>query len=179
MPAPARRRHSRGCAMPLVFLRYFWFLAIGVTFLNAAIFWVRSRRHVAKDPSLAAGYRTLILGLLFWPNLLLVVMGIGCIVGGVPTVFHLFRPRDGNPFVLASFATVFAVIGLGTYWLFRRGGAEMLVRHPGLLEYRGIVSGNLENPVLIKLLWCLMVSVAMIASVSILFTDIPIPNFRR
>ena len=96
----------------------------------------RSRRHVAEDPSLAAGYRKLLCGVLIWGNVPWIIMGLGCLVGGVPSVFHYARPRDGNPFVWAFFASGLLILALGTYWLFAAGGAEMIIRHPGLVEHR-------------------------------------------
>ena len=60
-------------------------------------------------------------------------MGVGRVAGGVaPTAY--FRPRDGNPFVLAFFASVVLLWIAGVYWICFRGGAEMLVEHPGLLR---------------------------------------------
>lgn len=96
-------------------------------------------------------------------------MGLGCLIGGVPSVDHFFRPRDGNPFVLAFFASVFLVWGLGTHWLFARGGAEMVVRHPGLLNF------DPRSPALLRFLWCLSLAGGIVAAVAMFLVDVPLP----
>jgi hypothetical protein len=158
--------------MPL-FVRHFWIAFIAATIANAAIFWARSRRHVAADPSLAAGYRKLLWGLLLWGNVPWVIMGLGCLFGGVPSVFHYVRPRDGNPFVLAFFASGLLIMGLGTYWLFSRGGAEMIVRHPGLLNV------DLQSPALLKFFWCLCLAGGVVGAISMCVAEVPLPNLGR
>ena len=78
-------------------------------------------------------------------------MGIGIELGDVPSMFSYFRPRDGNPFVLAWFCVVIMLWILGFYWLFARRGAEFLIEHPGLLR------GNPKNPAMIRAVYCLAV----------------------
>jgi hypothetical protein len=135
---------------PFLFLtKWFWAVCIAVSFINARMFQARARRHALDNPQLSEGYRAIIKGFVMWGNLPWVVMGIGCVFGGVPSVFDFFRPRDGNPFVLAFFASVILVWVLGTYWLVFRGGAEMLVKHPGLFNV------DLKNPKVVKLYWFL------------------------
>ena len=104
--------------------RYFWVVAIIVTGINVAILKARSIRHIKANPELSDGYATILRGYLIWMNIPWIVMGIGCTVGGVPTGLHYFRPQDGNPYVLAWFASVFMLWIAGTYWLLFRGGAE-------------------------------------------------------
>jgi len=93
-------------------------------------------------------------------------MGIGCLSGGAPSIFHFFRPRDGNPFVLAFFASIFLIWVLGTYWLFVRGGAEMLIKHPGLI--------NCKNAAMLKLFWLLALAGGILAVVMMLTHDTPV-----
>src|SRR5437867_2948756 len=83
--------------------RYFWAIAIFVTCVNVVSLKRRSRRHIEANPELAKGYATLIRGYLLWMNIPWVVMGLGCTIGGIPAVWYFFRPRDGNPYVLAWF----------------------------------------------------------------------------
>lgn len=124
---------------------------------------------------LVEGYAVLLKGYLIWMNLPWVVMGIGCTVGGVPTVLHFFRPRDGNPFVLAWYCTVFIIWAGGTFWLFLRNGAEELARHPGLIEFRyGFKKKDIASPVLIKVLWLVMLAGGIIAFVAVWTHDIPV-----
>ncbi|MGD9366823.1 MAG: hypothetical protein PVH87_14070 [Desulfobacteraceae bacterium] len=83
----------------------------------------------------------------FWMNIPWIVMGFGCTVGGVPSVWHYFRPSDGNPFVLAWFGSVFFLWIAGTIWLFFQNGAETLAKHPGAIEFRiGFKRKEVSNP---------------------------------
>jgi hypothetical protein len=154
-----------------ILFKYFWLLAIPVSILNALILWIRSRPKIARDPTLKDGYRKLILGILFWSNLPWAIMGIGCTVGEIPSVFHFFRPRDGNPFVIAFFATVFFEWIILTYWLFARGGAEMIIRHPGLVR-------DLKSPTQLKLLWCLALLGGIVGVAMLFIMDFPVPSLR-
>ena len=61
-------------------------------------------------------------------------MGVGVLVGGVPSVFHFMNPRSGDPYVSAWLGSVVLLWILGSHWMFGRRGAEQLVRHPGLIR---------------------------------------------
>ena len=89
----------------MLLLRHFWVMFIVVTSLNGAVWWHRAKPVIAAHPERRESYRRLIRGFLFWGNLPWVVMGLGILVGGVPTVFHYFNPRNG-PFVIAWYCTV-------------------------------------------------------------------------
>ena len=109
--------HRIAIMNPLIFLtKWFWVVWIAVTFINAAAIQSRARPRIIANPELRDGYRTITRGLLTWGNLPWCIMGIGILFGGVPSVFDFFRPRDGNPFVLAFFASVLFVWLLGTHW---------------------------------------------------------------
>jgi hypothetical protein len=116
--------------------RWFWLVLIGVTCLNALDFRRRANQFIKARPELEPGYRTLTKGFLLWGNLPWIIMGAGIVFGAVPSVFSYFRPRDGNPFVLAFFFIVFLEWILGTYWLLFLGGAQMVVDYPGLTNFK-------------------------------------------
>jgi len=126
--------------------RWFWVLGIIVMFLNAAVFSFRAKKQIAQSPELEDGYRKIIRGFVIWGNIPWVVMGIGCTVGGVPSVWHYFNPEAGNPYVLAFFASAVLVWIIGSYWILFRGGAQAIVDHPGILNL------DIKNPLVIKLL---------------------------
>ena len=151
-----------------IMTKWFWAAFILVTFLNAGIFRYRARTYITAAPELAEGYATLIRGFVIWGNIPWVVMGIGCVLGGVPSVFHFFRPRDGNPFVLAFFASVFLIWILGTFWLLFRGGAEMLVKHSGLFNV------NVTSPHMLKLCWFLCLAGGIFGVIMMFTRDIPV-----
>lgn len=127
-----------------------------------------------QDPSLKAGYDKLIRGYLFYNSLPWVVMGLGSVLGGVPSVWHYLKPREGNPFVLSWFVTVFCLVGFRTFWLFFWGGAEMLSRHPGFIMFGG---KEITSPTLIKTLWLLGLMGAILGVVLMwfVFADFPMP----
>ena len=86
----------------------------------------------------------MIKGFLFWGNLPWAVMGVGCVSGAVGSVFDYFRPRDGNPYVLAFFGIVILEWLLLANWLLVKGGAQKLVDYPGLVNFefktaRGVI----------------------------------------
>ncbi len=157
--------------------KHFWFVAVLVTVINGFIFRKRAQRHIEENPQLEAGYRDLLRGYLFWMNVPWIVMGIGCTIGGVPSVWHFFRPRDGNLYVMAWYASVFLLWMLGTFWLFFRGGAETLVRYPGMVEFRyGLKAKDITNPLWIKVFWLLALVCGIVAVASMWYIEIPILN---
>ena len=140
--------------MPLpaaLLFRHAWAMFVAVTVANALIGKFRSRRYIRERPELAPGYEKLFRRTLIWENLPWILMGFAIEFGGVHSMFSFFRPRDGNPFVLAWFSLVVAEWVLGFWWLFFRHGAEFLVAHPGYSPY------DVKSPVIIKVLYCLMI----------------------
>lgn len=62
-------------------------------------------------------------------------MGIGILTGEVSKSSDYLNIGAGNPYVTLFVSVVVAEWLLGLRWIFLRGGAEMLVSHPGLLNY--------------------------------------------
>jgi hypothetical protein len=147
--------------------RHGWLLLLASNIVNALMLKYRSRSLIRQKPELAAGYRLLFKGVLFWGSLPWLVMGIGIELGSVHSVFSYFRPRERNPFVLVWFAVVVAVWILGFRWLFARRGAEFLIEHPGLLR------GLPQNPTIIRAFYCLVVAVGFAALVCMFIGDVP------
>ena len=155
----------------------FWIVLIAATCANAIYFKKCSKVFVDADPSLSTGYSTLFKGYLIWMNIPWIVMGIGCTIGKVPSAWQYFNPQNGNPYVLAWFASVFLLWILGTYWLFLKGGAETLAKHPGIIQFNTLGgSKDITSPSVIKLLWCACL-LGGILGMAIMWTqDIPIPK---
>lgn len=150
--------------------KWFWALCILVTFINGAIFNFRAKKHIKLNPKLEEGYKKIIKGFVIWGNIPWVVMGIGCTIGKVPTVWHYFNPKEGNPYILAFFASVFIVWILASYWMFFRDGAVELVNYPGIFNH------DFKNPTMVKLVWlaCLL---GGIFGVFMMYTqNIPLPK---
>lgn len=158
-------------------VRHFWAAAILVTGINAVTLKYWAKKHINENPELAAGYDKMIRGYFFWLNLPWFVMGIGSTIGGVPTVFHFFRPRDGNFFVLAVWLTVFIEWILSFYWIFFLKGAEKLAEYR-MVVYSGLGKfGYISNPLLVKLIYLLSIAGGLIATVAMWTKDITIPPF--
>jgi hypothetical protein len=155
---------------PFLFLsKFFWAICIVVGFANAAIYRSRARRHIQAHPELEEGYRTIIKGFVFWTSIPWVVMGIGCVFGGVPSVFHYFRPRDRNPYVLAFYASIFLIDLAGTNWLLFRGGAETLVSHPGIFNV------TVKSKRWVIFWWFLSLAGSLVGFLILFLSDIPLP----
>jgi hypothetical protein len=146
--------------------KWFWLFFIVVSFINAVIFQLRAKEQTRRRPELAEGYHKIIRGFITWGNLPWIIMGVGIMLGGVPGIFEYFRPADGNPYVIAFYGSVFFVWILGTYWIFIKKGAEMLVSHPGLFNR------DFSSPTAVKLIWLLMVA-AGIAAVVMFYSGFP------
>ncbi|MDS4020830.1 MAG: hypothetical protein RKR03_10065 [Candidatus Competibacter sp.] len=149
-----------------ILLKYFWLIPIIVTGINGAIFWKRAQKHINENPELKEGYEKLFHGYLVWINIPWVVMGIGCTIGGIPSVEYYLRPQDGNPYVLLWFATLFLLIVFASFWLFFRDGADKLVRYPVFMAFAG-GSKNITNPALIKIFWlfglaCMVIAIIVV-----------------
>lgn len=149
--------------------RHAWVLFIVVTCANGAIWRWRARKHIRANPALGPGYTRLIRGWLVFGNLPWLVMGLGILFGGVPTVFHYFNPRNG-PIVLTWYVTVITLWAASVYWLFFKRGAETLIAHPGLLN----LPSNRSWTVKAFFLLCLAGGIAGL--LAMVFGDFPVPR---
>jgi len=150
--------------------KVFWVIAIGVTCVNALILRSRARKEIARNPELADGYAQLFRGYLVFLNIPWLVMGVGIIVGGTPGVFDYFKPRSGNPYVVAFHVTVFVLWALAIFWIYIAGGAEFLVRYPGVMNY------DIKSPLALKLLFALGLLGGMVAEFMMWSGRLPVPN---
>ena len=158
---------------PLDFIsKYFWLMALVATGASLAMVKLRSTNRIRQNPELAEGYSTLFRRYLIDTTIPVLVMAIGFTVGKIPTIWYYFRPRDGNPYVLAWFASIFFFAIVEGYWLFFKGGAEMLTRHPGAFNM------NFASPLVLKLFWLLGLSGAILATIFMLVMNFPSFSFR-
>jgi hypothetical protein len=127
-----------------------WVLFILITVFNSFYLKARSQKIIAEKTDLQEGYDQLFKGYLTYLNIPWVVMGIGVLFGGVPGVFGFFNPRDGNIFVLAFHATVVILWILSIWWIYFKGGAEFLVKYPGVFNQ------DIKSPILLKVLFAVM-----------------------
>lgn len=129
--------------------KYSWLFFIAVNFMNVPAINRRADTHIQQDPALAAGYANLLRRYLIVSNIPWAAMGLACTVGGVPSVWSFFRPREGSPWVLAWFALVILLWIHEIFWIFLGGGAAALVKHPG--AYRMALSKEWQVKALVLL----------------------------
>jgi hypothetical protein len=125
--------------MPEIFTlisRYFWLIALAFSAFN----YLRARgdflRSEAVEQATSGEHALYLKRFAFGGALPWVVMGVGQLTGTAPTVWHYFRPQDGNPFVLAWLAVCFAVTCIYAWWVLAAGGAQK-VRDFNLLAAMG------------------------------------------
>lgn len=153
----------------LIVFKHWWLIFIIVTCFDGAILWSWFESRVGENEDLRDGIRKVILGFVFWGNIPWTVMGIGSTIGKVPTLWHYFRPQDSNPYVLAWFASGLLIWILGFYWVFYRGGAELLSRNFWFLNRA------LSNTTSVKALYVLGAVTMIFGIVLMVILDLPIP----
>ncbi|MGB3494415.1 MAG: hypothetical protein WBA57_16935 [Elainellaceae cyanobacterium] len=151
----------------LLLNRYFWLICLFLTWINAVIFKVRSRPYIRQNPALAPGYATLIRGFLVCSSLPWLMMGFGILVGDVPAIWYFLYPNTDNPYVLAWLVMYWLNIGSIAYWVILRGGAEMMISHPGFFR------GNSPSPKMIKLFWLLALGTAVATTIIMFHQPLP------
>jgi hypothetical protein len=138
----------------------FWVWLILASVFNAFYLKVRSRKFIEKQPELQAGYDQLFKGELIYLNVPWVVAGIGIVFGGVPSFFSYLTPREGNLFVLAFHVTIIVLWILTIWWIYFRGGAEFLVKHPGVFRQ------DIKSPTLMKILFGVLLAGGIVAMIN-------------
>ncbi len=108
--------------------RYFWLVCIVITFFNYRQALGSTPAGGARIDPLRGVYlrRVALFSVLPW-----IVMGAGVLFGGVKDVWAYFRPQDGDPWVLAWFATLLVLAIANAAWVFFADGARK-VRQYGL-----------------------------------------------
>ena len=119
--------------MEIIF-KHFWATFIVLMIVNAAILKYRTRTYVAEKPELKKGYDQFIKGMLFYGNIPWVIMGIGALTGMTNNGFEYATPRQMNPIVLIFHASLVILWILSVWWIYFRGGAEFIEKHPGLVQ---------------------------------------------
>jgi hypothetical protein len=155
--------------MPVI-EKIFWLVAIGVTCMNAYLLRSRARTEIARNPALAEGYEQLLKGYLIALNLPWLVMGLGIMVGGTSSVFEYFDPRPGNPYVIAFHVTIIVLWALTIFWIYLAGGAEFLVKYPGVMNL------EIKSPLVLKLLIALMLLGGIAVEIAMWSGLLPVRN---
>jgi hypothetical protein len=153
--------------------KYFWALLIALGCFSAVWMSFQMKEATVKERL------KMMLGSAFWQNVPWIVMGIGSTIGGVPTFFHFFRPKDGNPFVLAWWASVAAVFIIGSYWIFIGQGAAKLAKYE-VIKYGFIwKTSTISSEKGVKLYFLLFLTTVLIIGIIVWLGDVTIPPFAK
>lgn len=115
-----------------------------IVIANAAIMWLKSKPYIKENPDLQKGYNTIIRGFFIGMSLPIIIMGIGLRTGGVSQIKDYSYPGNGNMFVIAYWVCWWGFLLRLNYWVWFRGGAKMLVDHPGIFR------SDYQNPQSVK-----------------------------
>lgn len=115
-----------------------------MTVANAFILKKRSKKFIKDDPELEEGYDQLFKGYLIYLNIPWLVMGIGMLLGSVPSTFSYLAPWIGNPFIVVFHLSVVILWVLGIRWIYFENGAEFLAKH------KGVFNRDIKSPTVIK-----------------------------
>ena len=107
--------------------RYFWLVCLAVCACNYFVASRRRPRVTPRDPATEEEARFFLRVFTVVSFVPWLVMGLGQTVGGVPSIWHYFRPQDLNPYVLAFIASIFLISVAFAYWVFVLGGAKKVV----------------------------------------------------
>lgn len=108
--------------------RYLWIIGLLFAFLNNYSLRSQAKQRTALHPELVENYRRYVLGDLIFYSAPWLVMGIGILIGGVPSVFDFLKPCSGNPFVIAFHLTVILLVVGVACWVWFWGGAQGLIK---------------------------------------------------
>lgn len=104
--------------------RHFWAICLAFLLFN----YLAAERKISSSVTLSVAQLDAAKRYLRWFSLAStlpwLVMGWGQVVGGVPSVWHYFRPQDRNPYVLAWLASIFVLSVLYAVWVFFADGAR-------------------------------------------------------
>lgn len=109
------------------------FLVLG-TSVNALIWSHRSKDHIETNPELEESYKRLIKSYLIYANIPWLVMGLLTLTGAIQSPFEILQPSNLKVGVIVWHISLFTILGLGTYWIFIKNGAQILVKHHVLFE---------------------------------------------
>lgn len=154
-----------------ILLKNLWILLVVGTVGNALILKYRSNKYIQSNPELKEGYDKFFKGILFYGNIPWVIIGIGQLAGLTQDIFEYFEPRDMNPIVLVFHAAMVVLWILSVRWIYFKGGAEFMERHPGLLRKSAFTSDTVTAKQ-VKLFFPLMLAGGIVAMVMMWVVDL-------
>lgn len=113
----------------LLLSNHFGAVCVVVVMINVAIWWVLARRDWQDDPHRREEESKLLRGIAIVFGVPFLIMEAGALSPGQLTVWHFFRPQDGNPFVLGFFAWLFGFAIVFAIWVWFLGGDDFMARN--------------------------------------------------
>ena len=152
---------------------YAWVLFIGVTVINYFIIKSRVQEHIDKNPALKAGYDQILKAILIYGTIPGFIMAMGSLTGQTNSVYDYFHPRTLNPFVLILHLYIIVVWILAVRWIYFKHGADLLVRHPGVITIRGLGNSVTPTTTIIKTVFALALLGGLVGMTMMWITDLP------
>lgn len=160
-----------------ILFRHAWILFIVVNIVNGFILNYRSKKHIAQNPELEAGYRQYLKGWLIYGNIPWVIMMIGNLSGLTHSIYEYFNPKTLNPMVLTFHLSIIVLWVLGVRWIFFKGGAEFIENHPGLWRKSSFNGSTDVTAKQVKLFFPLMLAGGIAGMVMMWTMDFTVPQF--
>ena len=152
---------------------YFWAIVLAFSAFN---YWKADKGAMAAVPNAnAEEARTYLRNFAVAGALPWVIMGVGQVAGATPTVWHYFRPQDGNVFVLAWLAAVFMLSCAFACWVFLANGAKKVVEY-NLMAVVGQHRAKPPSEMMVKFFAVLVVLMFPIWVYGVIVMNAPIPR---
>jgi hypothetical protein len=150
-----------------------WIMIIPVLIINYLMMKSQIKEYADRDPGLKQGYNKIFKALFIYGSIPWIIMAIGDVTTFTHSVFDYFNPKSLNPFVLMFHASIIVIWILSCRWMYFKGGADFLVRHPGLVRIRGFGHSTIPTPGKIKIFFALALAGGIIGMTMMWIMDIP------
>lgn len=163
--------------MDLIF-KHTWILLIAIMTINGLLLRYRAKQYIENDINLKDGYDKLFKGWMIWTNIPWIIMAIGDLTGLTNGIWDYSVPRLMNPIVILYHISIVLIWALGSRWIYFKGGADFLVKHPGLLRIHGLSkTKDITSILMIKIIWTLCLFGGIIWFIMTWFSRIPSMNY--
>lgn len=116
-------------------LKHAWVFLVVMTVANGITWWIRGAPTRKQHPERVSSYRRLVIYFIIGGNLPWLMLAGAAIFddAAFPVLPLLLQPPTF--WGIACYASLYTVLSALVYYVFRRGGAEVLSQHPGLLNH--------------------------------------------
>ena len=132
--------YQEGNSIYWIVIKYFSIFCLFILLIQAGLEALRNALITRNMPERRQGYQRLVTFYMLMMGLPFLVLSIGTLTQGIPSLFYLFLLGEANFFSWAFFGILFLEYVFLLAWVWQFGGAEFLVMHPGLFIFRGFSS---------------------------------------